>query len=149
MTRQQLQQVQNVANVKPSDLKEWAACLSYGVERNTHDSVAYDKGSDIEAPGVNGSVKSSKFTLMSGSLCEGLTDFDSIWNLYANRVHSTSFMYITNDYVMYTMNLNEFKTFVYAFCGLEKESSKNGGAMKIRCRAESKKMIQWLEERVA
>ena len=49
----------------------------------------------------------------------------------------------------YEMNLPEFKQFVYAFCHTERESEKNGGAMKIRCRKESKKMLAWLAEKVS
>lgn len=45
------------------------------------------------------------------------------------------------------MNIDEFEMFVYAFCGLQTESQKNGGGLKIRCKHESKKMIQWLDKR--
>ena len=43
------------------------------------------------------------------------------------------------------MNKEEFKRFVYAFCKTERESSKNGGAMKIRCKEETRKMVEWFE----
>lgn len=127
--------------------REWGLCAYYGIERTAHDSVSYDKGSDIKLSDKAISVKASGFTLMSGSLCEGLSDFDAIWNLYASRVHSDTFAYVTEDGTTYEMNLNEFKEMVYTFCKTEKESAKNGGAIKIRCKKESAKMRAWLEAR--
>ena len=47
------------------------------------------------------------------------------------------------------MNLEEFERFVYAFCFVDRDSQSNGGRCKIRCRAESKKMLAWLAENVA
>ena len=135
--------------VKLSDAAEWALCKQYGIERTKHDSSAYDKDSDVSSGDIRISVKTSAFTLMSGSLCEGREDFDDIWNLYAERVHSTQFAYVTESGKCYMMTLSEFKIFVYTFCKTERESQKNGGAMKIRCRKESGKMLKWLAERVA
>lgn len=131
---------------KPADAKEWSLCAYMGVERSRHDSGAYDKDSDCNAGDMHISVKSSAFTLMSGSLCEGRDTFDGIWELYAERTHSNTFAYITEDYTCYMMNLEEFKRFVYTFCRTERESEKNGGALKIRCRKESAKMLSWLAE---
>ena len=131
------------------DAREWSVCAFMNAPRAIHDSKAYDKDSDCNAGNLHISVKSSAFTLMSGNLCEGLEDFDSIWNLYAERVHSNAFAYVTADYTMYLMTLDEFKKFVYAFGRLERESEKNGGALKIRCRKESGKMLRWLEEQAA
>jgi len=136
------------ANVKNNgDRREWAVCAYEGVQRVKHDSTAYDKDSDVNAGNRHISIKASKFTLMSGSLCEGRTSFDAIWELYATKKHSNEWCYMTEDFTAYYMNLDEFKSFVYEFCGVEKESAKNGGAYKIRCKAESKKMLQWLEAR--
>ena len=135
--------------VKLSDAAEWALCREYGIERNAHDSSAYDKNSDVNAGDVRISVKTSAFTLMAGSLCEGRDTFDGIWNLYAEKVHSNQFAYVSLTGVCFMMNLDEFKQFVYSFCRLERESEKNGGALKIRCRKESGKMLKWLEERAA
>lgn len=129
--------------------REWSLCLYFGIRRVAHDSVAYDKGSDIVAQGMNISVKASGFTLMNGSLCEGIEDFEGIWNLYADRTHSDHFAYMTADFTCYMMNLQEFGEFVHQFARLERDSEKNGGAMKIRCRKESGKMLNWLEERAS
>lgn len=128
--------------------REHDLCAYMGINRTTHDSGSYMAGSDIETGDFNISVKASGFTLMSGSLCEGLTDFEAIWNLYMTNTHSNAWAYITTDYQVYMMNAIEFCEFVHTFCYMEKESAKNGGGMKIRCKKESKKMISWLENRV-
>lgn len=130
--------------------REWALCRYYKVERTAHDALPYDKGSDLDtADGKHISIKASAFTLMSGSLCEGIEDFDGIWNLYAERVHSDTFAYVTADFTVYEMNLDEFKCFVYTFAHTERESEKNGGALKIRLRKESGKMLKWLADKAA
>lgn len=133
---------------KIADAKEWAVCKHYGIERVAHDAKAYDKASDVDAGEKQISVKSAKFTLMAGSLCKGLTEFDAIWNLYATTTHSNYAVYVTEDFVGYEMDMAEFKEFVYKFCTVQRESSKNGGACKIRCRSESKALIAWLNERI-
>ena len=130
--------------------REWAMCRYHNVVRTVHDNLAYDKGSDLDtADGKHISIKASAFTLMAGSLCEGRDTFDGIWNLYAERVHSDTFAYITADFTVYEMGLDEFKSFVYAFGRLEAESEKNGGALKIRLRKESGKMLKWLADKAA
>jgi len=131
------------------DAREWSVCAYMGQPRQKHDSKAYDKDSDVVAGDMRISVKASAFSLMAGSLCEGLTDFDAIWNLYESKTHSNAFAYITKDFIMYMMTLAEFKRFVYEFGYMERESEKNGGAMKIRCRKESGKMLKWLAAQVA
>ena len=124
--------------------REHDLCAYMGVKRVTHDSIDYRTSSDICARGMNISVKASAFTLMSGSMCEGIEDFDGIWTLYKSTTHSDTFAYITEDYMVYLMNIAEFERFVYMFCRTERESDKNGGQMKIRCRKESQKMRGWL-----
>lgn len=131
------------------DAREWSICNAFGCTRTKHDSVAYDKASDLTIGDMRLSVKASAFSLMAGSLCEGLTDFDDIWNLYESKTHSNTFAYVTKDWKAYLMNIAEFKSFVYTFCITERESSKNGGATKIRCRKESGKMLEWLAAQVA
>ena len=128
---------------------EWGICSHYGITRVAHDHAAYDKDSDVNFGDKHMSVKASKFTLMSGSLCEGRETFDGIWELFAERTHSNTFVYGAQTGKAYEMNLDEFKRFVYTFCTVQRESEKNGGAAKIRCRAESKKMLDWLEARAA
>ena len=146
MTTSNLPRV-NAAHI--ADAKEWAVAALMGVTRTKHDSKAYDRDSDVVAGDMRISVKSSAFTLMAGSLCEGLDTFDGIWNLYASKTHSNTFAYVTADFTAYMMNVAEFKQFVYTFCHLERESEKNGGALKIRCRKESGKMLRWLADMAA
>ena len=136
-----------VTNKNAGIAREWTLCAYYGVTRTTHDHVAYDKDSDVNCGDKHMSVKASAFSLMSGNLCEGRTTFDGIWELYASKVHSNTFVYGTQDGIAYEMNLDEFKQFVYTFCSLDRESKKNGGKVKIKCRKESQKMLNWLEER--
>lgn len=128
---------------------ERALANYFHIAKNSHDSVRYDAGDDMVIASKHVSVKTPHFTLMAGNLCQGLTTFDEIWNLYESTVHSDTFALITKSFRVYEMNLAEFKQFVYAFCVLEHESTKNGGGVKIRCRRESTKMLQWLQARVA
>ena len=127
------------------DAKEWAYCSYRGIERTKHDAKPYNVASDLEINEEKISIKASKFSLMSGKLCNGLTSFDEIWKLYETNTHSNKVVYITEDFTAYEMTITEFKTFVYTFCKTEKESEKNGGAIKIRCKTESKKMIEWFQ----
>lgn len=135
--------------VKLSEAAEWALCARYGIERTKHDSKPYDEASDVDAGDVRISVKTSSFTLMAGSRCEGRKDFDAIWELYAAKVHSNWFAYVTQDGICYMMSLDEFKELVYMFCMLTRDSTKNGGLPKIQARKETKKMRKWLAERAA
>ena len=128
---------------------EWSMCAHLGIKRTVHDNARYDKDSDINVGDKHISVKAARFSLMAGSLCKGCTTFDEIWALYEQNVHSNCFVYITKDFTVYEMTLNEFKLFVYLFCGLERESKKNGGYLKIKARSESKKMLGWLAAQVA
>lgn len=129
-------------------LLETAYSTICGESDHKFDNIPYDRGSDVNAGPRHISIKSSGFTLMSGSLCEGRQSFDAIWELYASKVVSNEWTYITKSGEAFEMNFDEFKSFVYEFCTTEKESEKNGGAMKIRCRKESKKMLKWLDARV-
>lgn len=109
------------------------------------DHIPFDMDSDI--PEVNMSVKSSGFTLASANILEAET-FDGQLAEFATRVHSTEFAYVAQNDVAYIMVLDEFLEFVKTFCIWTKESEKNGGKYKIRCRRESRKMMAWFEARV-
>ena len=127
-----------------------AAQVNYDFQKTgkarKHDNVPFDKGSDI--PEIKASLKSSAFTLVAASLINGETMTEQ-WIDYRKRVHSELFVYITKTGVAFEMNIIEFEEFVFTWCGMERESAKNGGGLKIRCKKESKKMIRWLEERAA
>ena len=112
------------------------------------DSLPFDVASDVTHMGVGYSVKSDHFTLVSARLVSG-DNMADILDQYFARVHSTLWAYITRDYAAYVMDMAEFREFLETFATLERESQKNGGGVKVRCRAESRKMLDWLTERVA
>lgn len=141
--------IKSVNAKNKGDAREWALCNYYGAERAKHDSKAYNVASDLEIGGKKISIKASHATLMNGTMCHGLQTFDEIWELYKANTHSNTFAYITVDFVVYEMNINEFESFIYAFGYVEKDSEKNGGYMKIRLRAESKKMLAYLDQRAS
>ena len=125
--------------------KEQALAYVLTGEIRKADKVPFYMGSDI--PEYEMSVKSSKFSLMNGNACI-YQDFDGIVEEFFSRVKSRQFAYVTNDMVAYVMNIEQFRQFVYMFCGLERESQKNGGRYKVKMRAESKKTIAWLEKNI-
>ena len=143
----------NLASFAPDNVKnngirrEWTVCAYAGIERTTHAHAPYDKDSDVNVGNRHISIKASKFTLMSGTLCEGKSEFNDIWELYSTEAHSNEWCYMTEAYTAYFMGKEEFKQFVYEFCHVEKDSEKNGGHYKIRCAKETQKMLQWLEAR--
>lgn len=108
------------------------------------DSVPFDMDSDI--PEFSISVKSARFTLASANVLASTT-FEGQLNEFSERVHSDKFAYVTKDYAVYIMDKVEFLAFCNEFCAWEQESEKNGGAYKVRCRNESKRMIKWLQAR--
>lgn len=108
------------------------------------DHVPFHIDSDI--PEFQMSVKADGFSLASGSINMGET-FEEKLADYIARVHSTSFAYVTNEDEAFIMTLDEFEQFIREFCTLARESSSHGGQTKIRCRHESKKMREWLNER--
>lgn len=115
---------------------------------NNHDSRRWFAGSDVTICGVGISIKADGFSLADARTNMGET-FDEKWSDYESRVHSTKFVYITAENIAYEMNIAEFKKFVYTFCYLSRESSKNGGGCKIRCKHESQKMRDWLARMAA
>lgn len=129
-----------------ADTKEWAVAAHYNVMRIKHDSDSCVNNADVVAGDKRISVKSARFSLLSASLCAGLTDFDAIWNHFEAIDNANVYAYVTEDFNVFEMDKTEFKTFVYKFCGLDRESAKNGGGVKIRCRSESKALLKWLEE---
>lgn len=129
--------------------REWALCAHYNVTREKHDNVPYDKGSDLDVADKHISIKASGFSLMSGSMCDGLDTIGGIWELYKSRVHSNVFAYISASCKVYEMDINEFEQFIFTFGTIVHESAKNGGQAKVRVRKESGKMLRWLDDMVA
>ena len=125
---------------------EQAVAYTLTGEMRKHDKVPYTDGSDI--PEFAMSVKSAKFSLMSGNLCES-QEFDGIVDEFFAKTASTCFTYVTQDLECYVMNADEFRTFVSLFCSMSRESARNGGKCKVQMRSESKKVLQWLQMAVA
>lgn len=125
---------------------EQAVAYTLTGEMRKHDHVPFYADSDI--PEVNMSVKSSGFTLASAKVNHGET-FDEKLADFAARVHSDKFAYVTEDFIAYIMTLEEFIKFIRLFCYWDRESSKNGGGYKIKCRKETKKMRAWLAASIA
>jgi hypothetical protein len=146
MYKEQLAAVNECKNV--GDNCELAIRRRFGCKPSGHDGRNYMIASDCECGNMRMSIKSSKFTLMSGSYCKDCRDFNDIWNKYEKATHSNVFVYVTLDFVAYFMNINEFRELTYTFGHVERESKKNGGTPKVRFATESKKVINWLEERV-
>lgn len=115
-------------------------------EFRKHDSVPFDKGSDI--PELHASVKSARFTLVSANISNGETLQEKLDDYFA-RVASTLFIYVTKDLTAYYMTATDFRAFLEAFTTLQRESAKNGGGLKVRAKSESKAMLRWLEARAA
>lgn len=81
-------------------------------------------------------IKSARATV-----CKG-TDLDA----YLAIDGAERYAYITEDFqTAYIMSREEYREFVKAFGTVTRESTKNGGAEKIRLKHESKEMREWLE----
>lgn len=111
-----------------------------------HDNVPFDKGSDI--PEFHMSVKSSRFTLVSGKLMSA-DSFEGQIDEYFARVASSSWAYVTENNEAYIMDMAEFRSMLMMFARFERDSSKNGGKSKVRFPAENKKILAWLSAQVA
>lgn len=114
-------------------------------EIRKHDNVPYYIGSDIEEHKL--SVKSAKFTLANAKSIKGAT-LDEQLAYYMEHTASEYVIYVTKNFVGYKMNLVEFADFVKEFCYLTRESTKNGGGLKVMAKSESKKMLEWLAVRI-
>ena len=125
---------------------EQALTFTLTGEIRKHDKVPFYMDSDI--PEYDMSVKSSGFTLASGNINMGDT-FDEKLADFCSRVHSNKFAYVTVNMVAYIMNKDEFEKFLRTFAYMDRDSKKNGGLTKIKCRKESKKMLDWFEGQVA
>ena len=115
----------------------------FGFGYDTH-AVPFDKGSDIEP--LRMSVKSSKFSLA----CLYGTDRDSIIAEYFRRCHSKVWRYVVqvdSEFWFYDMNQAEFAEFLDVWSIASRADSKTD-LLKVKGKATSGKMLQWLEERV-
>lgn len=110
-----------------------------------HDNVPFDIASDI--PEYHCSVKSSRFSLCTGSMLEA-QDFDGQIAEYMARTVSTVVCYMAQNGYAYFMDMVEFEAFLRRFCNLQPESG--GKYVKVRMRsAESATHIKWFESHIA
>ena len=124
--------------------KEQCLDYHYNGRHGNHDNLKWYEGSDIPEQKI--SVKSEKFSLTSGGQLKG-DNLTEMLNDYFARVASVIFAYVTNDYQVYEMNATEFREFLENFTRLEKDSTKNGGKIKVRAKTESQEMLAWLYSR--
>ena len=108
-----------------------------------HDNCKWNEGSDI--PELNMSVKADRFTLASD--LAGETIGEKIAD-YFSRTASTAWAYMSNEGQIYIMNRNEFFAFLMLFCSLQRDSTKNGGKMKVRFAHETAKVREWLRAQI-
>lgn len=98
------------------------------------DNLRHDLGADC----LNYQIKSARATV-----CKG-TDLKA----YLDRDAATAYIYVTADFkTAYIMSRAEYEEFVNEFGTVTRESSRNGGAEKIRLGHETTKMREWLEAR--
>lgn len=96
------------------------------------DNTPYYKSGDIN----NLQIKSARATI-----CKGLNLLEHL-----EKDKATSYGYVVKDFSkMFVMNRKEYVEFVTVFGTVTRESTKNGGATKIRLKSESRAMIEWLE----
>jgi hypothetical protein len=97
------------------------------------DNLRYDLGSDC----LNYQIKSARATVCKGD------DLDA----YLDKDASTAYIYGTEDGKAYIMNRQEYTEFVQEFGMLTRDSTKNGGAVKIRLKHETDTLRKWLGDR--
>lgn len=109
--------------------------------------VPFDKGSDIELDNdINISVKASGSALA----CLYGESVEAITAEYFARTHSNRWLYVAQvdgEFILYLMNIDEFKEFISTFGKLERESG-TADKMKVRFKKTSGKMLKWFDERV-
>ena len=99
------------------------------------DNLKHTEGADCD----DIQIKSARATV-----CAGL-DIEA----YLLKDRAERFAYVVSDFsVAYIMTKALYIEFVKMFGTVTRESSKNGGGVKIRLKSESKALLQWLNERV-
>lgn len=97
------------------------------------DNLEHDKGADC----MGYQIKSARATV-----CKG-TDLRA----YLATDKATEYAYVTLDGRAYIMSQTEYIAFVEVFGTVTRESSKNGGAEKIRLKHETPALLTYLAER--
>ena len=83
-------------------------------------------------------IKSARATICKGS------DIES----HVKNDVAKKYVYITKDLEAYEMSKEEYLEFTTKFATLTRESSKNGGAEKMRLKNEGKEMLEWLRKKI-
>jgi len=123
------------------DFAEAALKATLGLPAVKDANTAYDVASDI--PELSASVKSSKATLVNKVLGES---FAEVKARYFQNVVSTAWVWVSiqNETVIsYSMNEAEFDSFMTEWASFDSKRK------VIRFKAESLKMLNWLESKVA
>ena len=114
-------------------MEQWTRYTLTG-ERTKADNLAHNLGADC----LGYQIKSARATVCKG---RDLT-------AYLAEDKATAYIYATADGIAYVMSRTEYIAFVAEFGTLTRESTKNGGAEKIRLKAEGKALLAYLAERV-
>ena len=118
---------------------EFKAALGYAAVKDANGR--YDMTDDV--PEIGASVKSSKATLVNKVLGESFTEVKAV---YMATVHSTKWVWVSihdEELTAYYMDKAEFSRFLDAWAGFDKDRK------VIRFKAESNKMLQWLDDMAA
>jgi len=98
------------------------------------DNIRHTDGADCD----DIQIKSARATV-----CKGTDIIAYLATDKANR-----FAYVVKDMsIAYIMTKALYIEFVNAFATVTRESTKNGGATKLRLKSESRAMLEWLRER--
>ena len=97
------------------------------------DNIPHNVGTDY----LHYSIKSARATV-----CRGL---DLLGYLATDK--ATEFVYVTKTATAYIMSKSEYIEFCGEFAKPDRDSTENGGAVKLRLGKETQKMIEWLKKR--
>lgn len=113
-------------------MEQWVRYTLTG-ETAKADNLEHDKGADC----MGYQIKSARATV-----CKG-TDITA----YLATDKATAYIYATLEGIAYVMSRTEYIAFVEVFGTVTTESTKNGGAKKIRLKSESTALLAYLAER--
>lgn len=113
-------------------MEQWVRYTLTGV-RAKADNLAHNLGADC----LGYQIKAARATV-----CKG-TDIRA----YLAADMATAYIYATADGIAYEMTRTEYIAFVEIFGTVTRESEKNGGAEKIRLKAEGRALLAYLAER--
>ena len=113
-------------------MEQWTRFTLTG-ETAKADNLAHNLATDC----LGYQIKSARATV-----CKG-TDIRA----YLATDMATEYIYATAEGIAYVMSLTEYIEFVEVFGTVTRESSRNGGATKIRLKSESVALLAYLAER--